>query len=79
MAAAFVRSDDPTLFPPAAFPPPEDTTSGAGAPDIELIATPMAYTGHGLGPKPHGAGDAFGLHAVVLRYVPLTTHRSRIC
>ncbi|OSC99871.1 GMC oxidoreductase [Trametes coccinea BRFM310] len=65
---AFVRSDDPKLFPTSEFPPetvPEDTTSGPGAPDIELFFSPVGYkmhTGDNMPP-----GDFFGLHGVLLR------------
>ncbi|QRV83543.1 GMC oxidoreductase [Ceratobasidium sp. AG-Ba] len=45
-AACFFRSDDPTLFPD--LPPlHEDTSSGPGAPDIELIGMPMGFKNHG--------------------------------
>ncbi|CDO75176.1 GMC oxidoreductase [Trametes cinnabarina] len=66
-AIAFVRSDDPKLFPPSEFPPektPEDTSSGPGAPDIELFFTPVGYkmhTGDNMPP-----GEYFGLHGVLL-------------
>ncbi|KAJ7168519.1 hypothetical protein C8R46DRAFT_1091908 [Mycena filopes] len=47
-SAAFVRSDDPLLFPPAEFPQKlEDSTSAAASPDLELFCTPMAYKEHG--------------------------------
>ncbi|KAJ7067209.1 hypothetical protein C8F01DRAFT_980240 [Mycena amicta] len=47
-SAAFVRSDDPTLFPPVEFPQKlEDSTSGAASPDLELFCTPLAYKEHG--------------------------------
>lgn len=42
--AAFVRTDDPKLFPKAKFPATiADSTSGPESPDIELFSTPMAY------------------------------------
>lgn len=66
-AAGFVRSDDATLFPPHEFAPIADLTSGAGAPDIEVITSPMGYTEHGLGPRPYDGGPTIGLHAIVLR------------
>ncbi|KAF8161719.1 hypothetical protein K438DRAFT_305216 [Mycena galopus ATCC 62051] len=48
-SAAFVRSDDPVLFPPRDFPQQlEDSTSGLAAPDLEIFCTPMAFKDHGL-------------------------------
>ncbi|QRV83541.1 GMC oxidoreductase [Ceratobasidium sp. AG-Ba] len=45
-AACFLRSDDANLFP--GLPPlSEDTTSGPGAPDIELISMPIGPTSTG--------------------------------
>ncbi|KAJ7762038.1 hypothetical protein DFH07DRAFT_739743 [Mycena maculata] len=47
-SAAFIRSDDPALFPANQFPQKlEDTTSGPASPDLELFCTPMAYKEHG--------------------------------
>ncbi|KAJ7745693.1 hypothetical protein B0H16DRAFT_1557877 [Mycena metata] len=47
-SAAFVRSDDPVLFPPVDFPQKlEDSTSGPASPDLELFCTPLAYKEHG--------------------------------
>ncbi|KAF7374604.1 L-sorbose 1-dehydrogenase [Mycena sanguinolenta] len=47
-SAAFVRTDDPVLFPTAEFPQKlEDSTSGPDSPDLELFCTPMAYKEHG--------------------------------
>ncbi|KAF7316607.1 hypothetical protein HMN09_00393200 [Mycena chlorophos] len=47
-SAAFVRSDDPKLFPPAEYPRTlADSTSGATSPDLELFCTPLAYKDHG--------------------------------
>ncbi|KAJ7679071.1 hypothetical protein DFH06DRAFT_504858 [Mycena polygramma] len=47
-SAAFVRSDDPVLFPAKDFPQKlEDSTSGPGSPDLEIFCTPMAYKDHG--------------------------------
>ncbi|KAJ7640029.1 GMC oxidoreductase [Mycena polygramma] len=63
-AGAFVRSFDPTLFPPEAFPVQvEDCTSGDNAPDLELTITPTGYLDHGRVMLP----DALGLHIVLLR------------
>ncbi|KAH8111789.1 alcohol oxidase [Phellopilus nigrolimitatus] len=43
-AVAFARATDPVLFPPAEFGAPcADATSGARAPDIELLASPCAW------------------------------------
>ncbi|KAG6896317.1 hypothetical protein C0992_009108 [Termitomyces sp. T32_za158] len=43
-SAAFVRSDDPILFPKEQYPETlSDSTSGPGAPDLELFSTPLAY------------------------------------
>ncbi|OBZ72180.1 hypothetical protein A0H81_07611 [Grifola frondosa] len=76
-AISFVRSDDPVLFPREEYPPEqveEDTTSGPGAPDIELFFTPMAYRQHGqviLLPEHY-----FALHAVLLR--PTSTGTIRL-
>ena len=71
-AAGFVRSDDPTLFPPSEFTEqkaPGDNTTGSGAPDIEIASTPVAYKEHGMDPPPCLGGDAFALHTVLLRYL----------
>ncbi|KAJ6507876.1 hypothetical protein C8R47DRAFT_1236603 [Mycena vitilis] len=64
-SAAFVRTDDPVLFPPEDFPKKlEDSTSGAQSPDLELFCTPMAY-------KEHGTVlfdmHTYGLHCYLLR------------
>ncbi|KAK0484601.1 hypothetical protein IW261DRAFT_1457701 [Armillaria novae-zelandiae] len=64
-AAAFIRSDDPTLFPPSQYPQVlEDSTSGAGAPDVELFCTSTGY-------KPHAQClfdvPTRGLHACLLK------------
>ncbi|KAG6910847.1 hypothetical protein DXG01_007162 [Tephrocybe rancida] len=43
-SAAFIRSDDPVLFPKDKYPDVlSDSTSGPGAPDLELFSTPLAY------------------------------------
>ncbi|KAG6841062.1 hypothetical protein C0991_002273 [Blastosporella zonata] len=43
-AAAFVRSDDPKLFPPDEYPERiVDTTSAEDSPDLELFSTVFAY------------------------------------
>ncbi|KAJ7814628.1 hypothetical protein B0H14DRAFT_2850022 [Mycena olivaceomarginata] len=64
-SAAFVRSDDSTLFPPAEFPEKlEDSTSGPASPDLELFCTPMAYKEHG---KILFDMDTYSLHCYLLR------------
>ncbi|KAK0228106.1 hypothetical protein IW262DRAFT_1455299 [Armillaria fumosa] len=46
-ATAFIRLDDPTLFPPSQYPQVlEDSTSSAGAPDMELLCTSIGYKPH---------------------------------
>src|ERR1700683_4060315 len=54
---AFIRSDDPKINFNTAQPKPakiEDTTSGPGAPDIEIITAPVAFLDHGaLDPGPN--------------------------
>jgi len=43
-AAAFVRTDDPVLFPDSHFPEKLlDTTSAKDSPDLELFITPAGY------------------------------------
>ncbi|KAF8604058.1 GMC oxidoreductase [Ceratobasidium sp. AG-I] len=63
-AACFFRSDDPKLFPNLA-PLNEDSSSGPGAPDIELIAMPIAFKNHGL--EMIAKGDLMTVGTVVLR------------
>lgn len=63
-AAAFVRSSDPKLF--SEGPLAEDTTSGPGAPDIEIFFSPLSYIEHGDHHLP--SGHYFGLHTVLLRF-----------
>ncbi|KAF9532479.1 hypothetical protein CPB83DRAFT_947689, partial [Crepidotus variabilis] len=47
-AAAFVRTDDPILFPLSEYPEKlVDSTSAKNAPDLEYFMTPSAYTDHG--------------------------------
>ena len=44
-AVAFLRSDDPVLFPSAHYPDKlEDSTSGPGSPDLELLYLPVALS-----------------------------------
>ena len=69
-AAAFVRSDDASLFPPDRFSPdttPEDVTTSANAPDLELFVTPVCYRMHGHGRPPNLGKYNFMTHAVLLR------------
>ena len=67
---AFVRSTDPALFPRSRNPKDEiiDTTSGPGAPDLEVFFTPAAYLKQNAEKLRHD--HYFGLHAVLLRYGP---------
>ncbi|KAJ4486616.1 hypothetical protein C8J55DRAFT_534989 [Lentinula edodes] len=47
-AAAFIRTDDPKLFPRNKYPDRlSDTTSGPDSPDIEIFSTPLSYKDHG--------------------------------
>lgn len=67
----FVRSSDATLMARVGVTVPtpdsiEDTTTGPGAPDLELVLTPMAWLDHTCGAYP--PGYHFGLHTVLLRY-----------
>ncbi|KAG8704498.1 hypothetical protein FRC09_003496 [Ceratobasidium sp. 395] len=63
-AACFLRSDDPKLFP-GLSPLSEDSSSGPGAPDLELISMPLAFKNHG---KEFVAnGDMMCIAAVPLR------------
>ncbi|TFK62260.1 alcohol oxidase [Pluteus cervinus] len=63
--AAFVRTDDPTLFPPSRYPQQlRDSTSGPGAPDLEFFTTPLAYKEHGaVGFDVH----TYALHVYLLK------------
>ena len=70
---AFVRADDPKLFPNSEVSLTEDSTSGPECPDLELFATPLGYT-----PIPTVfAEPAFGVHAVALRPTSLGNVRLR--
>lgn len=65
-SAAFLRSDDPTVFPKDEFPDSiEDSTSGPGAPDIEIICTPVGLKRHGDVECP--GGETGSMAAVLLR------------
>jgi len=64
-AAAFVRTDDPVLFPESQFPEKlSDTTSAKDSPDLELFITPAAYKDHG---KWFFDVNTISLHAYLLR------------
>lgn len=66
--AAFLRSDDPKLFPqPDKYTGIEDTTSARDAPDIEFIVSPTGWTEHGHGWVPKGELVSFGV--ILLRPV----------
>ena len=70
---AFVRTDDPKLFPKSEEPPlAEDSTSGPESPDLELFVTPLGYNVHNPGPITE---PTFGVHAVALRPTSLGTVR----
>ncbi|EIN07763.1 alcohol oxidase [Punctularia strigosozonata HHB-11173 SS5] len=67
-AAAFLRSDDARvegLVEKDEKAEVEDATSAKDAPDLELIASPMAWIAHGHGEVPKGNLVSFG--AVLLR------------
>ncbi|KAH9949949.1 GMC oxidoreductase [Amylocystis lapponica] len=76
-AVAFMRSDDPKLFPPDSFPPAQiqDLTSGPNGPDLELFFSPAGWTDHGYGPFP--SGPHITIHAVLLRPSSTGTIRLR--
>lgn len=64
-SAAFVRSDDPKLFPKDQFSnAARDSTSSPNSPDLEIFTTPMAYKEHGsiVFPLP-----TYALHVYLLR------------
>ncbi|TFY63174.1 hypothetical protein EVG20_g6435 [Dentipellis fragilis] len=63
-AGAFLRSDDPRFFGQDGVKP-EDTTSGPGAPDIEIFATPIGFQSSGLVKLPEFA--SMNICAVLLR------------
>ncbi|KIY62126.1 GMC oxidoreductase [Cylindrobasidium torrendii FP15055 ss-10] len=67
-AAAFVRSDNPTLFGDNKEEL-EWCTSDATAPDLELFASTLGYRDHGVPIRPR----SYGLRAVLLR--PLSVGR----
>ncbi|KAG6846982.1 hypothetical protein H0H93_010759, partial [Arthromyces matolae] len=65
-SVAFVRSDDPKLFPPNEYTEEiHDTTSGEDSPDLELFSTVFGYkVDHGRYMYPV---HTVGLHATLLR------------
>ncbi|KAF8071847.1 hypothetical protein FPV67DRAFT_1411773 [Lyophyllum atratum] len=64
-SAAFLRSDDPVLFPKTEYPETlPDSTSGSGSPDLEFFTTPLAYKEHG---KFMFDVHTFALHVYLLR------------
>ncbi|KAK2463425.1 hypothetical protein APHAL10511_004511 [Amanita phalloides] len=70
-AVAFVRSDDPDLYPRQQFPEQlPDSTSGPRAPDLELFVTPIGFEDHGRVTWDVGT---YGLHCYLLR--PLSRGR----
>ncbi|KXN88615.1 L-sorbose 1-dehydrogenase [Leucoagaricus sp. SymC.cos] len=68
-SAAFVRTDDPKLFPSSKYPEQlRDSTSAKDSPDLEFFTTPFAYKEHGaIGFDVH----TFALHCYLVR--PLST------
>jgi len=68
--AAFIRSDNPVLFPDQ--PTLRDGSSSPRSPDIEFITTPMGYGEHGDYVFPM---HAFSLHAILLRPLSCGTLR----
>ena len=70
---AFVRADDPKLFPTSESPLSEDSTSGPECPDIELFVTPFGYNTYTTGVA--FTEPAFGVHAVALRPTSVGTVR----
>ncbi|EAU85325.2 choline dehydrogenase [Coprinopsis cinerea okayama7 len=64
-SAAFVRSDDRSLFPADKFPEQlKDSTSAANSPDLEFFSTPFAYKEHG---KIMFDVHTYALHCYLLR------------
>ncbi|KAH9481749.1 Dehydrogenase str4 [Psilocybe cubensis] len=64
-AAAFVRTDDPVLFPASEYPEKLiDSTSAKDSPDLEYFSTPSAY-------KQHTAvileGHTYAIHVYLVR------------
>ncbi|KAF8239698.1 alcohol oxidase [Tricholoma matsutake] len=64
-SVAFVRSDDPALFPLSEFPVTlRDSTSASNSPDLEIFTTPIAYKNHGRYVFPL---HTFAMHSTLLR------------
>ncbi|KAF9467982.1 hypothetical protein BDZ94DRAFT_1372827 [Collybia nuda] len=73
-AAAFIRTNDPTLFPPEKYPAKiQDSTSAPDSPDVEIFTTPFAYKEHGRFMFPV---HTFSLHSTLLR--PISTGNIRL-
>lgn len=69
---AFFHSSDTRLFAPDKYSvdsTPEDVATGPGAPDIEIIYTPLAFRGQGLVLPPNFGEFHFGVHPVLLQSV----------
>lgn len=64
-AAAFVRTDDASVFPDSSEPL-EDSTSSPSSPDIEIFTIAIGYQEHGMKPFTE---HTFSLHSVLLQYV----------
>jgi choline dehydrogenase len=64
-SAAFIRSDNHDIFPNDRYALVEDTTSGAGAPDMELFVSPAAWMDHGFGKIP--SGEVMSMGMILLR------------
>lgn len=64
-AAAFVRTDDPNLFPESEFPGRlAESASSTTSPELEIFTTGIAYKDHGAyGFKIH----SFGIHVCLLK------------
>ncbi|KAJ8490039.1 hypothetical protein ONZ45_g13341 [Pleurotus djamor] len=73
-SAAFVRTDDPVLFPKERYPEVlEDSTADKESPDLELFCTPIGWRKHGL------IGfdvDTYALHVYLVR--PTSTGEVRL-
>ncbi|KAG6814644.1 hypothetical protein H0H93_012789 [Arthromyces matolae] len=70
-SAAFVRTDDPVLFPKERYPETlPDSTSGPGAPDLEFFTTPLAYKEHG--------DIGFDVHTYALHVYLVSSQRKAI-
>ncbi|KAJ7578568.1 hypothetical protein C8J56DRAFT_968407 [Mycena floridula] len=72
-AAAFVRSDDPKLFPSNDYPKAlKDSTTSSTSPDLEIFTTAVGYQDHASkGFSVH----TFGVHCCLLRPLSFGTLR----